>query len=136
VGESGLDREAVREFSGWVSPRGILVVDDEPTVLAVIGQMLKDHYRGPIFFASTAVNAAEGWEEQSQIDVLVTDMALGESSGDQLAMDFVRHNPAGRVVVISGGEVDAGEVERMVGRPVSVLRKPFSGEKLQAAIAG
>jgi two-component system, cell cycle sensor histidine kinase and response regulator CckA len=122
-------------FSGHVPARGILVVDDEPTVLAVIGQMLKDHFTGPIFFAATAVKAAEVWREHSQIDVLVTDMTLGEASGDRLALEFVRHNPSGRVVFITGWEIDQTEVERTVGKPVSVLRKPFSAEDLQSAIA-
>jgi two-component system, cell cycle sensor histidine kinase and response regulator CckA len=118
-----------------VPTRGILVVDDEPTVLAVIGQMLKDHFTGPIFFASTAAEAADVWREHRQIDILVTDMTLGENAGDRLALEFVRHNPAGRVVVITGWDVDQTEVEHTVGKPVAVLRKPFSAEDLQTAIA-
>lgn len=130
-----LDTTTPTEFPHTVPARGILVVDDEPTVLAIIGQMLKDHFRGPIFFASTAVKAAELWRENNQIDILVTDLTLGETSGDRLALDFVRHNPAGRIVVITGWDVDQPELERSVGKPVSVLRKPFSAEDLQSAIA-
>ena len=124
-----------RAFSGNVPPRGILVVDDEPTVLAVIGQMLKDHFTGPIFFASTAVKAAELWREHAQIDVLITDMTLGEVSGDRLALEFIRHHPGGHVVFITGWDVDQPELERTIGKPVSVLRKPFPAEDLQSAIA-
>ena len=130
-----LDTTTPTEFPHTVPARGILVVDDEPTVLAIIGQMLKDHFNGPIFFASTAVKAAELWRENSQIDILLTDLTLGEASGDRLALEFIRENPAGRIVIITGWEVDQTEVERTIGKPISVLRKPFSAQDLQTAIA-
>jgi DNA-binding NtrC family response regulator len=117
-----------------VPAHGILVVDDEPSVIAIVGQMLKGVFNGPIFFASTAARAAELWQEHP-IELLITDMTLGESSGDTLAANFIRSNPQGRVVIITGWEIDLTEVERTIGRRIPVLRKPFSPDELQQAIS-
>jgi DNA-binding NtrC family response regulator len=105
-------------------------------VIAIVGQMLKNFFTGPIFFASTAARAAELWQEHgAQVDLLITDMTLGESSGDTLAADFIRFNPEGRVVIITGWEVDQEEAERTIGKRILVLRKPFSASNLQQAIS-
>ncbi|MGZ8940730.1 MAG: response regulator [Limisphaerales bacterium] len=117
-----------------VPTHGILVVDDEPSVIAIVGQMLKGIFNGPIFFASTTARAAELWQEYP-IKLLITDMTLGEGSGDTLATNFIRFNPQGRVIIITGWDVDLDEVERTIGRRIPVLRKPFSPEELQEAIS-
>ena len=114
--------------------RAILVVDDEPSVIAIVGQMLKGIFNGPIFFASSGARATELWQEHP-IDLLITDMTLGDRCGDALAADFSRFNPQGRVVMITGWEVDLDEMEQRIGRRIPVLRKPFSPEELQQAIS-
>lgn len=114
--------------------KGILVVDDEPSIIAIVGQMLKDFFAGPLFFATTAAQAAKLWQENTQIDVLITDMTLAETSGDTLAADFIRFKPQGRVVIITGWDVDLEDLERSISRRIPVLRKPFSPEELQRAL--
>ena len=118
-----------------VPAQGILVVDDEPSIIAIVGQMLKGFFAGPLFFASTAAQAAELWKENSQIDLLITDMTLAETSGDTLAADFIRFNPQGRVIIITGWDIELDDLERTIRKPIPVLRKPFSPEELQRAIS-
>lgn len=118
-----------------MSPGGILVVDDDPIVLAVIGQMLRDQFTAPIFFASTASSACEIWETaETKIEVLVTDMSLNEESGERLAAAFVRFNPLARVIIVSGWDVDREEASRKIGTDVTVLQKPFTASELQMAV--
>lgn len=115
--------------------RGILVVDDDATVLAVIGHMLRDSFPGPIFFAATPEEAAEVWKApESNVDILITDLSLEGESGERVGAEFVRFNPSGRVVIVTGWDLDEEETNRVVGRPVSVLRKPFTAADLQEAL--
>jgi DNA-binding NtrC family response regulator len=113
----------------------ILVVDDDASVLAVIGHMLRDSYPGPIFFAATAQEAMDVWQTAvTKVDLLITDLTLDSESGEQLGAEFVRFNPAGRVVIVTGWEIDEHEARNTVGKPVTILRKPFTAAELQEII--
>ena len=110
-------------------------MDDDATVLAVIGHMLRDSFPGPIFFAATPEEAAEVWKApESNVDILITDLSLEGESGERVGAEFVRFNPSGRVVIVTGWDLDEEENNRVVGWPVSVLRKPFTAADLQEAL--
>jgi DNA-binding NtrC family response regulator len=70
----------------------------------------------------------------TKVDLLITDLTLDSESGEQLGAEFVRFNPAGRVVIVTGWEIDEHEARNTVGKPVTILRKPFTAAELQEII--
>ena len=116
-------------------PREVLIVDNDPAVLAVIGQMLHSNFKGPIFFALTAVKARELWDDPvREIDLMVMDISFNGEGDDNLAAEYLRENPTGHVVIVSDWDLDTKAIARTGGQAVSVLRRPFSSEELLKAV--
>jgi two-component system, cell cycle sensor histidine kinase and response regulator CckA len=87
-----------------------------------------------------AENGVQGWEiyhaAQGKIDLLVTDLQMPDMSGQELLALVREHNPAFKVLCISGnpaqltaGQPDASEMNR-----VSFLWKPFTPGKVAGRI--
>ena len=86
--------------------RTVLVVDDDPLVLEVTADMLKDL----------------GCEENANIEILVTDLNMPGMDGYELAQRAAATRPGLQVIMLSGREID--------GRGWPVVRKPFLEQDL------
>ncbi len=113
----------------------ILVVDDEPSVLALVRTML--------WRAGYTVLEASGPEEalklasaESPIDLLVTDVLMPEMNGYELAEKVRELRPDIKILYMSGYR-DKVLLES-TGRTLAeapLLRKPFTQHNLVAKIA-
>ncbi len=107
-----------------------LVVDDEPLLRETMRLFLED-------WGHTVVTAAHGREAAElfgphEFDVVLTDRAMPEMNGDQLAEFIAQHRPGTPVIMVTGfgemmqhvGECPPG-VTTVVGKPVTAaaLRK-------------
>ena len=108
----------------------ILLVDDEPSVLKAIGQLLK--VRGyKVFEANSAEAAALVWSEHApEIDLLLADVTMPGISGLELANNL-RVQDAGLKVILMSGYMLA-DLEARFNLPYSynLLEKPFSPQIL------
>jgi two-component system cell cycle sensor histidine kinase/response regulator CckA len=108
----------------------VLVVDDEPVVLAMMTRSLREAGYEVLAAADgpSALALAQG--HPGPIHVLVTDLAMPGMRGRELARAMAKIVPAARVLFVSGFAGD--EVERLglleAGRPF--LSKPFAPELL------
>ena len=96
--------------------KSVLVVDDEPMVLALTAGMLEELGCNAI----TAPNGAEALArlaEGDRIDILITDINMPGLSGYELAERARRMRPGLQVILLSGRETEAH------GLPL--IRKPF-----------
>jgi CheY-like chemotaxis protein len=100
----------------------VLVVDDDPDVLEVIGSMLED-------LGCEVVRAHSGAEALSmlardgrRISILITDINMPGMDGHELAERATRLRPDLKVLQLSGRE------RRRDGFPM--IRKPFSQDDL------
>jgi signal transduction histidine kinase len=114
-------------------PLRVLVVEDEPLVRQVLSVYLSEdnHY------VEVAENGRQGLEkfEAGEFDIVLTDRAMPEMNGDQLAAAVKAINPEMPVVLLTGfGDLmtDAGESPAGVDLIVS---KPFTLGTLREAIA-
>jgi PAS domain S-box-containing protein len=127
----------VAEFSG--APRAaagetVLIVDDEPSVRMLIGEVLAE-------LGYTAIEAAEGssalrvLQSDTRIDLLVTDVGLpGGMNGRQLA-DFGRvARPKLKILFITGYAEKTVVAGDKLEAGMGVLTKPFAMEGLAARI--
>jgi CheY-like chemotaxis protein len=112
--DCGRDR-ICREFE---VARTVLVVDDDPLVLEVTADMLKDL----VVTAASGMDAIERLSVNAKIEILVTDLNMPGMDGYELAQRAAATRPGLQVIMLSGREID--------GRGWPVVRKPFLEQDL------
>jgi two-component system, cell cycle response regulator CpdR len=101
--------------------RTVLVVDDDPLVLEVTADMLKD-LGCEVVAAASGMDAIERLLENANIEILVTDLNMPGMDGYELVERATAARPGLQVIMLSGREID--------GRGWPVVRKPFLEEDL------
>ena len=108
----------------------VLLAEDEDEIREIVRDALEE--RG-----CEVLEAADGMaaldrctEHDGPIHLLLTDMMMPGMTGHQLAERLVRLRPDTSVMFVSGHpEAELGD-DTLVGRRVSLLRKPFSSDEL------
>ena len=112
----------------------ILLVDDEPSLLKMMGV-----YLGRLGYSVTLANSTEeAWAEveaaPSGYAIAVLDGSMPGLRMEDLALKMLRANPSLCVVAVSGYSVDTTAIEAAAPGRVAVLQKPFPPEMLAAAV--
>jgi len=110
------------EISGANPPATIFVVDDEPILLDLATTILQ-----PLGFrVQTFRDPKKALEEfpSARPAVLVTDYAMGETSGLDLLRECRRINPRQKVILLSG-TVDESVFMDETNKPDRFLPKPY-----------
>ena len=111
-------------------PCTILVVDDDPLVLASTASMLEDLGHIAVT-AGSGPEALERLDENPAVELMITDYAMPGMTGLQLAAVLEQRQPLLPIVVATGyAELPAAD---MIGR--LRLAKPFGQDALAKAIA-
>ena len=114
-----------------MSTKKILLVDDDSDVRTVVRDALEESgYQ--IWEASDGSEALNIWKTKaSQIDLLLTDMAMpGSLNGRQLADRLRREQPGLKVVFMSDHILDILDLAGIIQSRGCFLQKPFSPENL------
>ncbi len=125
--------EGRRQDEGLSRPLRVLVVDDDPTVRElVIAYLAIDGHT-----VDAATSGREGLEkfQTGRYDLVVTDRAMPEMGGDQMAAAVKRLAPHKPVIMLTGfGDMMQAADEHPAGVDV-VLSKPVTRSKLREALA-
>jgi len=130
--------ESVPATSGVVEVAGrrprVLVVEDEPQIRAIAARALTNAGFEVLQAANGALGLAWFKNEQSPVDVMVTDVVMPELSGPDLARAARKLDPHLGLVFMSGYPeamqgMRAGEFDG-----AAFLSKPFSPQLLVAAV--
>jgi len=112
----------------------VLVVDDEPVVRMLVGDVLRD-------LGYSVIEAADGAEglrvlrSEQRIDLLVSDVGLpGGLNGRQLADAARVHRPGLKVLFITGYAENAALGNGVLNPSMQVLTKPFALDVLTSKI--
>lgn len=110
----------------------VMVVEDEPQVLALTARILRMH--GYRVAEADSPERAIALCAELRPAVLLTDVVMPGLSGAELAERLLADDPALRVVFMTGysGNTDLGRF----GDGVAIVQKPFSASDLLGAIAG
>lgn len=112
----------------------ILVVEDEPLVREVLGVYLQEDAHEVVL----AVNGRVGLDKfrtEGPFDLVMTDRAMPEMNGDQLAVEIKKLNPAQPIVLLTGfGDLMTGAGEQPPGVDL-VVSKPFTLATLRSAMS-
>ena len=105
------------------SPLNVLIADDQPLLCEILAEYLKNDCH-----TVTAANdgrEALGKFEQEKFDVVITDQAMPEMNGQQLARAIKSRSPSTPVILLTGfGEAigDATHViDEVLSKPVSLI---------------
>jgi signal transduction histidine kinase len=111
----------------------ILVVEDEPLVREVLSVYLtEDHHQ-----IVMAANGREGLDlfTTREFDLVLTDRAMPEMNGDELAAEIRRLKPSQRIILLTGfGDLMSGSGDHPKDIDL-VVSKPFTLSTLREAIA-
>ncbi len=112
--------------------RRILVVDDEPMVCNAVEMMLT--HDGHVVETATSGSEALASLERSSFDLVITDYAMPQMKGDELARRIQQRSPALPIVMITAH----AEMLESTGTPLPgigmVISKPFLIDDLREAI--
>ena len=105
------------------SPKTILLVDDDPTVVQSLNIILSR--RGyEVLPAQTMEEAIAAARRTNAIDLLVVDAVMPEISGPELAEILLFLRPNMKILFITG--LDSLAIRLAFERPCAFLQKPFS----------
>ena len=112
-------------------PPRILVVDDEPNILATLAPLLRS--RG--YEVSTAMNGRAALEsvERDNPDLIVLDLGLPDMDGVEVTR-LVRDGRSTPIVVLSARGAEGDKVRALDAGADDYVTKPFGAEELLARV--
>jgi len=112
----------------------ILVVEDEPGLLALVSRVLEG-YQYHVLTAGSGREALRVWEENAgRIDLLLTDMIMpGGISGGDLAAELKHRQPGLKVLFTSGYSAELTSMDIGQGK-VNFLPKPYHPQQVARRI--
>ncbi|RME43800.1 MAG: PAS domain-containing protein [Caldilineae bacterium] len=121
-------RKRAASQTNRVEQATILLVEDEAHVREVIAHMLKKNYT--VLEASSAQEAQQVCRQHpGDIDLLITDVIMAETSGPDMAQQLLQIEPDMEVLYISGHPYELFE-EYAIDLKTNFLQKPFSKSTL------
>jgi CheY-like chemotaxis protein len=113
----------------------ILILDDNPTVLRMLGLVLRANGAYRVLEAGTEQEAvAQCNQRNREIDVLVADVCIDERPGRAIADHLTALCPHLRVLFISGYPKDHLVVNGWVEPDDAFLAKPFTPARLMRRV--
>jgi two-component system cell cycle sensor histidine kinase/response regulator CckA len=126
--EDPMERQSIEEQ--LIGSQTILVVEDEPGVLGLVVQILRQ--RG--FKVLETTNPLHGEtlfkQHADEIDMLLTDVVMPGLSGPALAERLTLRKPDLQVLFMSGHTQNKVALEKMLENGVQFLPKPFTSDGL------
>ena len=110
----------------------ILLVEDDPVSLMVLKGIFKDADADII----TSLNSQEARDliHERNIDLIITDRQMPDIKGDALAEDLKKHNPEGKVILLSGESLENDDPLLTEGTVDKALLKPVNPSQLYSAV--
>lgn len=120
---------------GRSSPQAVprlLVVDDEEYICEVIREMLSSE--GYHIQTMTNPQRALDFVKHQQVDLVLTDLIMGKTSGVDVLDQTMRHHPDAVLILMTGQPTIENAVTVLKSGAYDYLVKPFSMDTLKAAI--
>ena len=114
-------------------PLQVLLVDDDALVLGVLTGLLESLGHA-VVSAANAPDAELAFSVHDQVELLLSDYHLPETTGLHLAKRFTAHRPDLRVILMSGGNPEQETLNEIRSRDWAFLSKPMSQADLVRAL--
>lgn len=114
------------------APARIVVVDDEEYLCSLISEYLSGC--GHVVTSFTDVQTAEDYLGDNPVDMLITDLVIGDGSGMTLLETTISEHPDAIVILMTAYPTLKTAVSVLQKGGYDYLTKPFKLEKLQAVV--
>ena len=134
--QSGTDKGVRRTAAAVSEPAGretILVVEDEPSLLALVGLMLQRLGYRVLAAARPSEALRLAKEHDGELHLIITDVLMPEMNGPTLARQVAALHPAIRCLFMSGYMDDVLH-QGVVEENVHLIQKPFSMQSFGAKV--
>ncbi|MBV9564715.1 MAG: response regulator [Bradyrhizobium sp.] len=122
------------QFSPQGAGQAVLLVEDDPSVRLLIGEVLSElGYRA--IEASDANAAIKVLESSQAIDMMISDVGLPGMNGRQLAEVAREYHPTVPILFVTGYAENAAIRAGFLGTNMAMISKPFQVEELAAKIS-
>jgi CheY-like chemotaxis protein len=111
----------------------VLVVEDDPAVRLLIGEVLSELGYNQ-YLAANAMEALPVLDSARHINLMVTDVGLPHINGRQLAEIARAKRPDLKVLFVTGYAEQASSRRGFLGAGMEIMTKPFSFDALAAKI--
>jgi signal transduction histidine kinase/CheY-like chemotaxis protein len=116
--------------------QSVLVVDDEPEVLAALEEMLATLGYEPVGFRNSREALEAARAEPTRFEAVVSDEVMPELTGTQLALELRKLNPT-LPILIASGYGGAGFETRALSAGVNrVIKKPYRMSEIAEILSG
>ncbi|MDX1631324.1 MAG: UDP-3-O-acyl-N-acetylglucosamine deacetylase [Thermoanaerobaculia bacterium] len=115
-------------------PKRVLVVDDQPSILATLSGILEDEGYEPLTTESGS-RALEIYRERNP-DAVFLDVWLADMDGLETLQAIRDEDPGAAVIMISGHGTAATAVQAMKMGACDFIEKPLTYEQVVSAVAG
>jgi two-component system cell cycle sensor histidine kinase/response regulator CckA len=112
----------------------VLLVDDEPALLRLVGTMVERLGHRTLAAGSPREALRLAARRSRRIDLLVTDVVMPEMNGRELADRLTALHPDLKLLFISGYSAEAIADHGILAEGVPFLRKPFTAEAFAAKV--
>ncbi|HDR05916.1 MAG TPA: response regulator, partial [Candidatus Marinimicrobia bacterium] len=128
------------DLSKLTGNESILIVEDEPSILAM-GKMMLEEFGYKVLTANSpqeAVFLVKNYD--GVINLLITDVVMPEMNGRELAKIILKHRPNIKLLFMSGYTANVIAHHGVLDKEVEFIEKPFSlpklGKKVRAILNG
>jgi DNA-binding response OmpR family regulator len=111
----------------------VLVVDDEPAIVELIGYALGIEKSCRVLTASS-IRQAKRILSTRTVELLITDLNLPDGDGATLVESLHRHQPLASAIVITGAPTVDTTIRVLREGAIDLLSKPFTIEGLQERV--
>ncbi len=112
----------------------VLLVEDEPAILAVTRRMLERQGYRVLAAASPADGLRLAAGHAGRVDLILTDVVMPELNGRELARAVRERHPGARRLFMSGYTADVIAHQGVLTEGTFFIQKPFTADELAAAI--
>jgi two-component system response regulator GlrR len=116
-----------------MQPAHILLIEDDPSILALLKSLLES-YGHAVVCAANAPDAELAFARHAELELLLSDYNLPETTGLVLARQFTARRPDLRVIVMSGDDLERGILSEICHRGWRFLPKPMQLSDLMGAL--
>lgn len=107
----------------------VLVVDDEPTMIELVDDVVGKQVNCRVIAASSIKQARKILASQP-VDMLVADIGLPDGDGLSLLSSLREHHPKASAIIITGAPSVDGAIEAIRHGAIDFVPKPFTAEQI------
>jgi DNA-binding NtrC family response regulator len=113
----------------------VLIIEDDIQIASYIADVIQAFFHLPVISAASAAEARRAFaSNQDRIAAVLSDLGIPGANGVDLVKELVADKPEIGIIFATGYTPTEKELSAKVGRPISLLLKPFTPVELMAAL--